>query len=1225
MSQVENVVGDRVLIAVQAVNISRLSTHPVPTVPGTLIVVAGAGPKDSNGAGKSSFIASITALLGDEQWRFASGAKAVSELLFNAELASGAGSRQWASADHGYIVGVFGPPGMDGFAPYDTAEAAGAVPDGAMDGDSSDRTRVGTTVQGGAVVASEAPGGVTGDRAAQGGSAVASGGGVTGSGGGGGVGSGGGVSADGSLSAQGGEFVLESQVAGAELSGELFEVPDTSGGALTVWLKVNQEAPHLEIRWREGVHLAASPSEAERVARADEIWATLPKSAGRRDVVARDLTKVLYGDRVRCVSFLSTSVRSKVATNLLSQPLNEISPERVFEAIAALTGLDAELEQEREARRDEHAKRVRAAQAAERLAEFETESKALLTTFDRRDQARIRLADALRCWRGRQARKLADAAGKDEALAAELERHHAAGEAAVEAIAMVKAEIGTLREDTLDRQVSQARKELAALQARAAKLDADRAVAENSADELRGLIPALEETRRFADGRDVPTAERELREVRLRLNEALKALGVADQEVSSAQAALDDAEGGPAAAQLNALAAAGIGATGLLDALDVAEQARDAAHTSPAQSSGGGRALRGTTGASSATAGATSTTAGTTPATAGATSGTAEATSATAVVTPATPKATSDALGATGGAAGSGDADTLGAALKARYGKAPGGGAGEGEAVGRGPGRGAVSGVGETGAANGGTEGSGRGALNGAGVALGDLRGWPNEHAVIVDAAQLDDAAAALAELPGSVLVSSAGVSVVGAFDGVATGREARIKAAELRLNRAKDIQETAAQAVRDGEEDVAEAQRRLEGARAGVRLAELEAKLGERRARLTELNAAIAELAPKVAEAERHAGALDFRARTRDMEIERLEGRRHRHEAERTQARDQEAKVGAEREALKLDALAADWGGTVETAREWLNALPEEERPRAAEEWWRIAERHFDQALRDTFPEEDAEIPEELRFLLSERGGSTAREQATFAAVCGALASYLRGQEEYERHQRRQIEAQVVSRQRDLSVAARGAEEAAQSTAVHRAALTAAIKARLARVAEEFEKLDTSYGGYGATLEFPVPPAPADPEQRWQWRVTPKWRRGEGQGFVPYNRRANTALMDEKAVKLVCAAAIASSGGGHLCLVLDELGRNLGKEHRREAVALFRRIGETYGITVIGALQDDMEPYAIDACGQYIKLRRSSDAMPYNEPPVIVGHDQHADRVRALAAYVDRTTAALT
>ncbi|GAA3447906.1 chromosome partitioning protein ParA [Planomonospora venezuelensis] len=981
----ENVVGDRVLIAVQAVNISRLSTHPVPTVPGTLIVVAGAGPKDSNGAGKSSFIAMITALLGDEQWRFASGAKAVSELLFNAELAAGAGGRTWASAAHGYIVGVFASPG-------------------------------------------------------------------------------------------------------------------TMDDAVTVWLRVNQEAPHLEIRWTRGVRMASAASEAERVARADEVWATLPRSAGRRDVVARDLTRFLYGDRVRCVSFLSTSVRSKVATNLLSQPLNEISPERVFEAIAALTGLDSELDQEREARRDEHAKRVRATRAVELLKEFEDESRALLETFDRRDRARVRLAEALRCWRGRLARRLADAAGRDEALTAELERLRQAGERAAESIETVRAEIATLKDDTLDRGLAEARERLAGLQARAAALDADRAVAENSADELRGAIPGLEERRRLADGRDVAAAESELAQARVRLNGTLKALGVADREAESARAALDDAEGGPAAAQLRALAEAGVGATGLLDAIDVAEQARDGA-------------------------------------------------------------AAGEASAAAGVAAGA--------------------------------------------------------------VSVAGGRGWPQEHAVVVDAGDLAAAERALSALPGSVLVSAAGVTVVGAFEAVATGRDARIKAAEVRLHRARDTQEAAAEAVRAAEDGVAEAERRLEGARAAVQLAGVERRLAERRARLTELTGALTELTPRVGEAERHASALDFRARTRNMEIERLEGRRARHEAELGQAGQQAARVSADRDALRLDALTREWGGTAGGAHEWLGALGEDERPLTAEEWWRAAERHLDEALRDTFPGDDGEMPEELRFLLRDRAepgaGRTAREQASFPGVCAALASYLRGQEEYERHQRRQIEAQLATRQRDLTAAARGAEEAARSTAVHRAALTAAIKARLARVSEEFDRLDTSYGGYGATLEFPVPPAPADPEQRWAWRVTPKWRRGEGQGFVPYNRRANTALMDEKAVKLVCAAAIASSGGGHLCLVLDELGRNLGKEHRREAVALFRRIGETYGITVIGALQDDMEPYAVDACGQYIKLRRSSDAMPYNEPPVVVGHDRHAERVRALAAAVSR------
>ena len=1029
----ENVVGDRVLIAVQPVNISRLSTHPVPTVPGTLIVVAGAGPKDSNGAGKSSFIAMITALLGDEQWRFASGAKSVSELLFNAELAAGGGGRTWASADHGYIIGAFAPAGSVHTAPAHTAPAytgpayTGPVEGDPVDGDSPDTGSAGTG----------SPDSAASDSAA-----------------------------------------LDSTAL---------------DDAVTVWLRINQEAPHLEIRWIQGVHLASAASEAERVARADELWAALPRSAGRRDVVARDLTRFLYGDRVRCVSFLSTSVRSKVATNLLSQPLNEISPERVFEAIAALTGLDSELDQEREARRDEHARRVRATRAVELLREFEGESRTLLETFDRRDRARVRLADALRCWRGRLARRLADAGQRDEALAAELERVRAAGARAAEAIGEVRAEITTLKDDTLERGLAEARRELTALQARAAKLDADRAVAENSVDELRGWIPGLEEQRRLADGRDVTAAGAELAEARTRLNEALKALGVADREAEGAKAALDDAEGGPAAAQLNALAEAGVGATGLLDAIDVAEQARD---DEAAQRRGG-------------------------------------------------------------------QAAPLGA------------------------------------------------------------RGWPHEHAVIVDAADLETAARALGALPGSVLVSAAGVTVVGSFEVAVTGREARIKAAEQRLHRARDTQESAAAVVRAAEDAVAEAGRRLEGAKASVQLADIERRLAERRSALTELSEALAGIAPKVDEAERRASGLDFRARTRSMEIERLEGRRARHESDRDQAAEQAARIAADRDALGLDALAGDWGGTVDGAREWLGALDEQERPLTSEEWWRAAERRLDEALRDTFPGEDEEMPEELRFLVRERttpgAGRTAREQATFPGVCSALASYLRGQEEYERHRRRQIETQIVTRQRDLTAAARGAEEAAQSTAVHRAALTAAIRARLTRVAEEFDKLDTSYGGYGATLEFPVPPAPADPEQRWAWRVTPKWRRGEGQGFVPYNRRANTALMDEKAVKLVCAAAIASSGGGHLCLVLDELGRNLGKEHRREAVALFRRIGETYGITVIGALQDDMEPYAVDACGQYVKLRRSSDAMPYNEPPVVIGHDRHAERVRALASAVSR------
>jgi hypothetical protein len=130
-------------------------------------------------------------------------------------------------------------------------------------------------------------------------------------------------------------------------------------------------------------------------------------------------------------------------------------------------------------------------------------------------------------------------------------------------------------------------------------------------------------------------------------------------------------------------------------------------------------------------------------------------------------------------------------------------------------------------------------------------------------------------------------------------------------------------------------------------------------------------------------------------------------------------------------------------------------------------------------------------------------------------------------------------------------------------------------------------------------------------------WRRSEGQRHARYNLKANTAQLDEKAAKLVCAAALAGARDRPLLLILDELGRNLGAEHRREAVALFERIGADRNITVIGALQDDMERYALEASGLYIKLRRSSDNLAYNQAPVIVGNDANRGRVELLKEWL--------
>ncbi|WP_327643734.1 hypothetical protein [Micromonospora zamorensis] len=107
------VIGDRHLTAVQTFDIARLTTHPVPLVPGSFVAVSGIGPKgDSNGSGKTSFLAAVSLLLGEAQWRLeGNGAQYAANLLFKPESAGLGPEHRWAPADRGFIIGVFGDPG----------------------------------------------------------------------------------------------------------------------------------------------------------------------------------------------------------------------------------------------------------------------------------------------------------------------------------------------------------------------------------------------------------------------------------------------------------------------------------------------------------------------------------------------------------------------------------------------------------------------------------------------------------------------------------------------------------------------------------------------------------------------------------------------------------------------------------------------------------------------------------------------------------------------------------------------------------------------------------------------------------------------------------------------------------------------------------------------------------------------------------------------------------
>ncbi len=106
------IVERRQLVAIQMFDIARLTTHPVEITPGKFVAVSGVGPKgDSNGSGKTSFLAGISILLADPQWRLdVDGGKSASGVLFKPDAAGIDPSLKITAAPYGYVVAMFASP-----------------------------------------------------------------------------------------------------------------------------------------------------------------------------------------------------------------------------------------------------------------------------------------------------------------------------------------------------------------------------------------------------------------------------------------------------------------------------------------------------------------------------------------------------------------------------------------------------------------------------------------------------------------------------------------------------------------------------------------------------------------------------------------------------------------------------------------------------------------------------------------------------------------------------------------------------------------------------------------------------------------------------------------------------------------------------------------------------------------------------------------------------------
>lgn len=1009
---VHDVVSGRVLVGIQMVDIARLSTHPVPVISEGLITVAGQGPKDSNGAGKSSFIAALSLLHADEQWRLTSGAASAAELLFTAELA--AQETRWSNADRGYIVGVFASP--------------------------SAKT-----------------------------------------------------------------------------------VAELRDSALTVWLRINRKAPYLDLRWIYALHVPAGSNDDERARQVDMLWQALPRSNGRTDFHANRLGTVLYGGHVRCVSFLSTSVRASPTANLLAQPLNELTPDRVFDAIATLTGLDRELLHEQELRSTEHTHRAAAVEAADALEQWDRDMAVVEAGIKHRARAREQLGTARAAWHSRCARYLVDGVERDKEIRGALKSVGEEMSIVESSCDGLDSDLRVLKDDNEFAERFGKRKQLrTSLGNRDRELEREHDRTVSRIDDLNRRLIDLRARAQAADGRTLAQAKDEEAEAQSEWRQALGDQAIAEDGVKAANRRLAESESGDdvATEQMRRLRDAGIPAVALLDVVVLSEGERTvwenrlvpyrtAMIIEPERAGSAAAVLHDLPGSMIVLA----------------------------------------------GAAGSGSSDSSDLPVSADP----------------------------------------RFPISGFLTALAD-RGGDDDQQVDV----------------------AAGVVVIGDFPNPITGRVARIAAARASLASSEESQQTAEAALAVAARLLERARERAEAAGAAEQVTGLQQQVEELRLQNEEHDRLRLELQPELAEAEaEYLKALTEQA-TREQTIKTLTDEIRRLRTSLQDRADHREQLAAELQSLELAARQAAWGETGDAAISYLLSLGEQERSRTVSDWNEEACHQLNEVVRLCFPDDTPRehLPREIGELLHQqrwfRGGLEVRTPLV-PAMLRALNTHLANTERQDLDDKLSIEKQRGERTKGLAAAQQGLAEAAHAALVTRASLATGIKDKLKKVAAEFDRLDQAYGGYGAGLEYPEPEPPSQPDKPWRWTVTPKWRRAEGQRMASYSLRANTAQIDEKAVKLVCAAALAGSGNRPLLLVLDELGRNLGSEHRREAVALFEKIGADRNITVVGALQDDMERYAISASGLYIKLRRSSDAMPYNEAPVVNGSEPNHARVELL------------
>ena len=339
----------------------------------------------------------------------------------------------------------------------------------------------------------------------------------------------------------------------------------------TVWLRINRRAPYIDVKVQDGDGLLGFDDGELVPALADEHWRAMTHVGAGSSLGAR-FAETLYGTSPRCIAHLTKRGNMKTRNaSLLNAAAGGFGPEEIGDELVRLAGRHYILEDDRSqrARLDEVTDLLaeRQREAIEREREYERQIKEL----DNRDRARRLLEAAQFEWTSHDARRLIDGLEVRVARQGEYETEVGRRAGLDEQLATAERAISVLGDDTeLRARHGEAKNTLGLAEtAQETAKDALRA-ARAEADSCREQVLKL---RAEADGwtGDLAMAEAAAQAADAALADRGRELAVAEADLQRAEGALRQAEvgRGDAAATLDRLDAAGVGAVGLLDSVEL--------------------------------------------------------------------------------------------------------------------------------------------------------------------------------------------------------------------------------------------------------------------------------------------------------------------------------------------------------------------------------------------------------------------------------------------------------------------------------------------------------------------------------------------------------------------------------------------------------------------------------------------------------------------------------